>query len=215
MPDISEEKRLWRKGFSRVAGLDEAGRGPLAGPVVAAAVVINSKIKNQKSKQRSILLGRVKDSKKLSPKKREELYNLITKNPYIKWGIGVVSEKVIDKINIKNAAELAMEKAAKNLKRKPDYLIIDGNHIQNNRLKTKEHKLIMGADNKVFSCAAASIVAKVSRDRIMLKLHKKYPNFRFDLHKGYPTLLHKRMLVKYGPCDIHRQTFAPVKNMVK
>ncbi len=214
MPNLSEEKKLWRKGFKRVVCLDEAGRGPIAGPVTAAAVTIwPATLK--------IILKDIKDSKKLSQKKREKFYKLITKNPAIKWGIGVVSEKIIDKINIKNAAELAMEKALNNLKfkiksskSKIDYLIIDGNHIRNNKLKFIKHKLIVKADEKVFSCAAASIIAKVTRDRIMIRYHKKYPKYRFDLHKGYLTKLHLKMLKKHGPCRIHRKSFVPIKNRV-
>jgi ribonuclease HII len=199
-PTLKEEKKLWKKGLKIVAGLDEAGRGPLAGPVTAAAVVI---INN-----RNFVLDGVNDSKKLSAKKRERLYGLITKNKNIAWGIGIVSEKVIDKINIKNAAELAMEKAVAKLKNRPDFLIIDGNCVKNSKLKSYNLKLIVKADAKVFSVAAASILAKVTRDRIMMKYHKKYPKYRFDLHKGYPTKMHYRLLKKHGPCKIHRKSFS-------
>jgi len=224
MPNFKEEKKLWKRGYKRVAGLDEAGRGPLAGPVVASAVVITTaKIKNPAPKGRGSpskvgrqiskiknILSEIKDSKKLAAKKREEFYKILTKNPKIEWGIGVVSEKVIDKINIKNATELAMEKAVSKLKREPDFLIIDGKYLKNYKLKTINHKLIVRADEKVFSCAAASIIAKVTRDRIMMGYHKKYPEYRFNSHKGYGTQLHLRMLRKYGPCKIHRKSFAPV-----
>jgi len=207
--NFSEEKKLWQRGYKRVAGLDEAGRGPLAGPVAAAAVVIQNtryKILNTKLKE-------VNDSKKLSAKKREKLYKLITKNKNIEWAMGIVSEKVIDKINIKNAAELAMEKAVKNLNCKVDFLIIDGNRVKNSKLKSYNLKLVVGGDGKVFSCAAASILAKVTRDRIMLRYHKKYPQYRFDLHKGYGTKLHTKLLKKHGPCKIHRRSFAPIKTL--
>jgi ribonuclease HII len=217
---------LWGKGYKRVAGLDEAGRGPLAGPVVAAAVIIEDKKLNQAKLSRFKLDG-INDSKKLRPKKREKFYSILT-NPFrhlsaganwrmvdggwqIEWGIGRVSEKVIDKINIKNAAELAMERAVKKLKRQPDFLIIDGKYLKNHKLKTINHKLIIKADEKVFSCSAASIIAKVSRDRIMQRYHKKYPQYGFDKHKGYPTKYHIRMLTKYGPCKIHRKSFKPVR----
>jgi len=207
-PNFSEEKKLWKKGLKRVAGIDEAGRGPLAGPVTAAAVFL---IPNSK-----FLIHKLKDSKKLSPKKREEFYKILTKHPAIKWGIGRVSEKVIDKINIKNAAELAMEKALENLEKKmgkkANFLIIDGNQLKNHQLKTKNYKLIVKADEKVFSCAAASILAKVYRDRIMGKYHQKYPRYGFNEHKGYPTKLHFKRLKKYGPCKIHRKSFKPVKS---
>ena len=215
MPDLNEEKKLWRKGYKRVAGLDEAGRGALAGPVVAAAAIIkNSKLKAQNSKlqfKTKNLLKGIKDSKKLSPKLREEFYKILTKHPRIEWGMGRVSEKVIDKINIKNAAELAMWRALQKLKHRPDFLIIDGKYLKNYQLKTLNYKLIVKADEKVFSCAAASIIAKVTRDRIMEKFHKKYPKYRFALHKGYPTKLHLKLLRKYGPCKIYRKTFGPLK----
>jgi ribonuclease HII len=227
-PNLREEKKLWKKGFKKVACLDEAGRGPLAGPVIAAAVVIKpAELKIQISRSApcnysvikknlkfKILLREVKDSKKLTAKKREELYKILIKNPAIEWGIGVVSEKMIDKINIKNAAELAMEKAVYNLEKKSghsvDFLIIDGKYFKNPKLKTINYKLIVKADQKVFSCSAASIIAKVTRDRMMERYHKKYPKYGFKKHKGYPTKFHFRMLKKYGPCKIHRKTFWPV-----
>ena len=252
--NFREEKKLWKEGYKYVAGLDEAGRGPLAGPVVAAAVIVlnpKSKILNPKPRRRtSSLRGRqiqnskfkfskrvlnfghlnfdivlnlgfrvsnfkLRDSKKLSPKQREELYGILTRHPGIKWGIGRVSEKVIDKINIKNAAELAMWRALKNLekkiKKRTDFLIIDGNNIKNLQLTTYNLKLLIKADEKVFSCATASIIAKVTRDRIMRKYHKKYPQYGFDRHKGYGTKLHLKMLKKHGPCKIHRKSFKPVK----
>jgi ribonuclease HII len=209
-PNLAEEKKLWKKGFKKVACLDEAGRGPLAGPVVAAAAIFQqAKLKNKnKNLKLEILLREVKDSKQLSPKKREKLYNLLTKNSYIKWGIGKVSEKVIDKINIFQATKLAMQKAINNLKIKPDFLILDGNFKISSRISQKP---IIKADQKVFSCSAASIIAKVTRDRIMGKYHKKYPKYGFKKHKGYPTKFHFKMLKKYGPCRIHRKTFWPVK----
>ncbi len=203
-PTLKEEKKLWKLGYKKVAGLDEAGRGPLAGPVAAAAVVIlNTKYKILNTK-----LNGVNDSKKLSAKKREELYKLITKNPGIRWGIGIVSEKVIDKINILEATKLAMEKAVVRLESKPDFLILDGKMDINLAIRQKS---IIKADAKVFSCAAASILAKVARDRIMLRYSKKYPKYKFDIHKGYPTKMHRKLLKKHGPCKIHRKSFGPVK----
>jgi len=216
-PNLLEEKKLWQKGFKRVAGLDEAGRGPLAGPVLAAAVSIiaNCKLKaksvrSSSSRCDSIIADfkNLKDSKKLSPKKREEFYKILKKNPAIEWGIGKVSEKVIDKINILEATKLAMKKAVKNLERKPDFLILDGNFKIDSNIPQKP---IIKGDEKVFSCAAASIIAKVTRDRIMQSYHKKFPRYCFNKHKGYPTKLHLKMLRKYGPCKIHRMTFGPVR----
>jgi ribonuclease HII len=208
-PNLKEEKKLWKKGYKVVVGLDEAGRGPLAGPVVATAVYIIANCKLQIANSKNL-----KDSKKLTPQKREEFFKLIIKNPFIKWGIGKVSERIIDKINIKNAAELAMEKALKNLekkiKKKADFLIIDGNHINSKNLKARNHKLIVKGDEKVLSCAIASIIAKVTRDRIMEKYAKKFPEYGFEKHKGYLTKFHLKMLRKYGPCKIHRKSFLPV-----
>jgi len=209
-----------------IVGIDEVGRGPLAGPVIAAAVTIrqipNSKFQYSKHVSNFVLRAsnlRFRDSKKLSPKKREKFYRILTTHPEIEWGIGRVSEKMIDKINIKNAAELAMEKALQNLKSKIKipkfqiFLIIDGNNIKNLKLITYNLKLIVKGDEKVFSCAAASIIAKVTRDRIMERYHHRYPRYGFDKHKGYGTKFHFKMLKKYGPCKIHRKTFRPVKNL--
>jgi ribonuclease HII len=218
-PTFREEKKLWGKGIKRVVCLDEAGRGALCGPVVAAAVMLNSKFKIQNiTPHQNLVEGKIqnlRDSKKLTAKQREEWYKILTKNPQIKWGIGIVSKKIIDKINIKNAAELAMEKALKDLerkmKKKADFLIIDGNHINSKNLKARSYKLIVKADEKVFSCAVASIIAKVTRDKIMEKYAKKYSKYGFEIHKGYPTKFHLKMLKKYGPCKIHRKSFSPVK----
>ena len=237
-PNLREEKKLWRKGYKRVAGLDEAGRGPLAGPVVAAVVMIKMSKSNLKSKilnLKSNFKG-IKDSKKLTPKKREEFYKLIVKSPFWEWGVGRVSEKVIDKINILEATKLAMIKAVKNLEKKLqkqlqtnkkfisyifygrrnrtiiDFLILDGNFKIGLDIPQKS---IVKGDEKVFSCAAASILAKVYRDRIMERYDKKYPRYGFSKHKGYPTKYHLKMLKKYGPCEIHRKTFKPVKEMQK
>ncbi len=229
-PNLNEEKKLRRKGYRVVAGLDESGRGPLAGPVVAAAVCLRKNLKSGKEPFSAKLAENgslvIKDSKKLSPKKRETLYKLLIKNPNIKWGIGRVSEKVIDKVNILEATKLAMIKAIKKLKKTtthpprpptrlsaggplPDFLIIDGNFKLNLPIPQKS---IIKADEKVFSCAAASIIAKVYRDRIMRRYHKKYSQYGFDKHKGYPTKQHRKMLKKHGPCKIHRKTFKPVKS---
>jgi len=225
-PSLAPEKKLWRKGYKRVAGLDEAGRGPLAGPVVAAAVILNSKLKTQKSKlqlKTKNLLKEVKDSKKLMPKKREALYKFLIKDLNIEWGIGRVSEKVIDKINILEATKLAMVRAVKNLEKKysqADFLILDGNFTLPAEALAKagidksiSQKSIIKGDNKVFSVAAASILAKVYRDKIMERYDRKFPKYEFKKHKGYGTKFHFKMLKKYGPCKIHRKTFGPVKNL--
>lgn len=203
-PNFREEKKLWKKGYKGIAGLDEAGRGALAGPVVAAAVMIRP---IREIRGRFVKIREIKDSKKLTPKKREKLYRILINHPQIEWGIGRVSEKVIDKINILEATKLAMKGAVLKLKKKPDFLILDG--ISKIDLKIPQ-KLIKGADEKVFSCAMASIIAKVTRDKIMKRYHKKYPQYGFDKHKGYPTKYHFKMLKKFGPCKIHRKSFEPV-----
>ncbi len=214
-----------------MVGLDEAGRGPLAGPVVAGAVCVKLKVKSQKLK----VLESVNDSKKLSEKKREELYEILINHSAIIWGVGIISEKVIDKINILEATKLAMEKAVDDLNMKPqsgnnvrlprrrapqgapprndgrvaDFLLIDGNFKINSQIPQKS---IVKGDQKVFSIAAASIIAKVTRDRLMQKMHKKYPAYGFDQHKGYGTALHVANLKSFGSCKIHRKTFWPVSS---
>ena len=212
---LREEKKLWRKGLRVVACLDEVGRGPLAGPVVACAVV-SLKKKKMDSQFRQILKD-IKDSKKLTFKKREELYKLLTNHPQIEWATSRASEKVIDRINILEATKRAMEKAVRNLARKlkrkkVKFLIIDGNFEINLNIPQKS---IIKADEKVFSVMAASIIAKVSRDRMMFRYHKKYPCYKFASHKGYPTKLHRQLLEEHGFCKIHRRTFGPVKYLVK
>jgi len=198
-PNFSEEKKLWKRGFD-VVGLDEAGRGPLAGPVVAAAIFVT---KNCRIKLK------IKDSKKLSENQRNFFYGILTGHKQVQWGIGVVSEKVIDKINILEATKLAMVKALASLRANPNFLMIDGNFTIN--VKIPQVSIIRG-DQKVFSIAAASIIAKVTRDGIMRQMHKKYPQYGFHLHKGYGTKLHMETLQKFGPCNIHRKSFYPIRS---
>lgn len=194
-PSFQEEKKLKKKGYKKIAGVDEAGRGPLAGPVVACAVAVKRDL--------NIDFKRIKDSKQLTAKQREELYPVLINHPEIEWGIGCVSEKIIDKINILQATRLAMKKAVKKLN-KPSFLILDGNMTLDLKIPQKS---IVKADEKVFSCALASIIAKVYRDRIMRRRHKKYPVYGFWQHKGYPTTFHRRMIKKHGVCALHRQSF--------
>jgi ribonuclease HII len=200
--DLRTEKNLWKQGYKLIVGIDEVGRGPLAGPVVAAAVIIFAPKINQS------LFLLVNDSKKLTAKQREFAFNELQKENQIVFGIGKISEKIIDKINIFNATKRAMEKAVRSLAKKigktPDFLIIDGKHKINSEI---EQKPIIKADEKIFSCSAASIVAKVTRDRLMDRMHKKYPQYGFDKHKGYGTQQHYQMLKKHGACPIHRQSF--------
>jgi ribonuclease HII len=176
-PNLKEEKKLWKKGFKVVVGLDEAGRGPLAGPVVAAAV---SLIPHSKFK-----IPKIRDSKKLSPQKREELYRWITQSPFVEWGIGKVSEKVIDRINIFEATKLAMKKATFNLerklKRKADFLILEGNFKID--LSIPQKSIIKG-DEKVLSCAMASIIAKVTETKLWKNMQKNFQNMDSKNIKG-------------------------------
>lgn len=207
---IQEEKKLWKKGYRYVVGIDEAGRGPLAGPVVSGAVLILEKDFKEVKK-----IKFVKDSKKLSEKKREEVYLNLTNNPKIKWGIGIISEKIIDKINILEATKLSMIKAIEDLEKKNnlkvDFLIIDG------KMKIDfdaNQKSIIKGDDKVFSVSAASIIAKVTRDRLMIKYDKKYPKYNFKKHKGYGTKEHLDNIEKNGICEIHRKSFAPINQII-
>jgi ribonuclease HII len=196
-PDFNEEKRLWAKGFNFVAGVDEVGRGPLAGPVVAAAVLVD---KNAK-----IDLEGINDSKKLTENQREKFFEILTNNENIKWGVGIVPEKIIDKINILEATKLAMLVALKDLN--CNFLLVDGNA---KIYCATPQKTIVSGDSKVFSIAAASIIAKVTRDKIMQKYHKKYPDYNFKQNKGYGTKAHFVAIEKFGPCPIHRKSFYPI-----
>lgn len=187
------ENEKYQQGFKVVCGIDEAGRGPLAGPVYAAAVIL---------KKGQTIEG-VNDSKKLSEKKREALYNKII-DECLAYAIGVADEKEIDEINILQATFLAMKRAVDGLSIKPDCALVDGNQIP--PLDCSVTTVIKG-DSKSESIAAASILAKVARDRYMLKMAQKYPQYCFEKHKGYGTKLHYEMIEKYGICDIHRKSF--------
>lgn len=186
------EKELYLN-YDNVCGVDEAGRGPLAGPVCAAAVIL----------PKNFMIEGINDSKKLSEKKREQLFSTI-KEKAIDYSITFASEKEIDEINILNATFLAMKRAIAGLRVKPDFILIDGNKTPD--LDTPNKSLIKG-DSLSASIAAASILAKVSRDHLMLELSKEYPIYEFCKHKGYGTKLHRDLLKEYGPCEIHRKTF--------
>ncbi|MFN3301663.1 MAG: ribonuclease HII [Patescibacteria group bacterium] len=193
------EKKLWQKGFKYIAGVDEAGRGALAGPIVAGAVIFPKKIIKLKKELREI-----KDSKLLSPKKREELFKFITKN-CLSWAISKISEKVIDRIGISKANQLVSKKVIKKLKKQPDFILVDG-RINLDCLKIP-YQSIVKADKKIFSCSAASILAKVWRDNLMKRIDKKYPFYGFKRHKGYGTKYHYQQLNCYGPSPCHRRSF--------
>lgn len=187
------ENGLRKNGFRYIAGVDEAGRGPLAGPVYAAAVILPEDVE----------ITGIDDSKKLSPKKREALYDKIT-DIAVSYAIFSVDEKEIDEINILNATYKAMNGAVNQLSPKPDYVIIDGNSIKGMDI---EHETIVKGDAKSISIAAASILAKVARDRYMDEMGKVYPEYGFEKHKGYGTKAHNEAILKYGLCPIHRKTF--------
>ncbi|MCZ2845515.1 MAG: ribonuclease HII [Candidatus Bathyarchaeota archaeon] len=197
---------MQKKGYKIVGGTDEAGRGALAGPVSAAIVII-------KDASLKIFKG-VQESKKLTEKQRENFYRKIIKSPYLQWGTGRVFPRKIDKINILEATKLAMIRAVKNVERKMkkrlDLLILDGNFKINLNISQKS---IQGADEKVLSCACASIIAKVSRDRFMRVQDKLYSKYFFSRHKGYGTALHFKAIHRYGPCELHRKSFSPIKGL--
>lgn len=192
------EEECRKKGFRFIAGVDEAGRGPLAGPVYAAAVILPEDAR----------ISGINDSKKLSEKKREALFDVITQTA-IAYSVYSVDEKTIDEINILNATFQAMNGAVQNLSVRPDFVLIDGNRIQGMEIP---HETIVKGDAKSMSIAAASILAKVSRDRYITEISEKYPEYGFAKHKGYGTKAHMEAILQYGPCPIHRKTF--LKNLL-
>jgi len=191
------ERMYYGQGYQRIAGVDEVGRGPLAGPVVAAAVVLPKDGIGEK----------LFDSKKIPPKKREELYGIIHSKA-LGIGIGTIGQEEIDLLNIFQATLKAMALAVKNLPISPDFLLIDG--PQGLRLSIPQ-KPIRKGDQLCNSIAAASIIAKVTRDRMMLECHQKYPQYNFAKHKGYGTKEHRMAIEKFGVCELHRKTFRGVK----
>lgn len=193
LPDLSFEQDAYRQGFTRIAGIDEAGRGCLAGPVVAAAVIFHA----------GYLIKGVNDSKKLSPAGRERFYEIIKENA-LGIGVGVVDNKEIDKINIYNATIRAMKMAVEDLALHPDYLLIDAVPVKD--LPIAQLPIIKG-DTLSFTIASASIVAKVTRDRLMAGYHTSFPDYNFSAHKGYGTKEHIERLRQVGPCAIHRSSF--------
>jgi ribonuclease HII len=195
---LESEKHLRARGFSLIAGVDEAGRGPLAGPVVAAAVVLPPGFHHDV----------LRDSKKLSAKQRERLYGEITGHSEIAWSMSVVGNDEIDRINILRATHAAMQRACEALPQRPDHVLIDGLPVKG--FPVAQTALVKG-DALSFSIAAASIVAKVTRDRLMLDFDREYPAYGFAQHKGYGTALHLERLRQHGPCPIHRRTFFPVQ----
>ena len=193
VPTLELEEMYWEKGFEHVAGVDEAGRGPLAGPVVAGAVIL----------PKGVYIDGVNDSKKLSARQREALYHRIFEVA-LSVGVGIVSHEVIDRINIYQASILAMRKAIGKLTFPPSIVLADGNSFKHEVLRFQN---VIGGDAKSMTIAAASIVAKVTRDSLMREYHVQFPEYGFDRHKGYGTRLHVAALHLHGPCPIHRRTF--------
>jgi len=199
----SRERQLIKKGFKYIVGTDEAGRGPLAGPVVAAACYVPP----------DIVIERVGDSKGLTEEQREECFEQLTNNPRILYGVSIQDHHVIDRINILAASLLAMvESVSKIDKKMVSYVLVDGNRDPPFPTDVPFETVVKG-DSKCYCIAAASIIAKVTRDHIMVSLDKKYPKYLLAQHKGYPTASHRALVLKYGPSPIHRITFAPIRNM--
>ena len=190
---LKYENQAYDNGYEAVCGVDEAGRGPLAGPVFAAAVIL----------PKGFIVEGANDSKKLSEKKREALFEKI-KEEAVSYSIAMVDEGTIDEVNILNATFMAMNDAINNLSQKPDFVMIDGNKIPPLDI---DAECIVKGDAKSMSIACASILAKVSRDRLLYKYAEEYPMYGFDKHKGYGTKVHREAILKYGPCPYHRKSF--------
>ena len=197
---LNYEKELYKQGYKLIGGVDEAGRGPLVGPVVASCVILPM----------NYSCPGLNDSKQLTEKKRDKLYDIILRDA-ISVGIGVVDAKTIDEINILEASRLAMKLAIDNMDIKPDYVLSDAMKLTNIDIPYKD---IIHGDALSLSIAAGSVIAKVTRDRMMYELDKKYPEYGFAKHKGYPTKLHMENLKKYGVLDIYRFTYKPVSDLI-
>lgn len=197
------EERAYRQGWKIIAGVDEAGRGPLAGPVVAAAVVLPKKFSHET----------LNDSKQLTAAHRDELFDFLTTHPGIRYGVGIGSVELIDKINILQATHWAMLEALSKLNPQPDHVLVDGLRVPS--IKIPQNAIVKG-DARSWSIAAASVIAKVTRDRLMTEMHAQYPQYNLARHKGYATAAHLELLHKHGACPIHRKSFAPIrKEMVQ
>ncbi len=194
------ERNARERGFRVIAGLDEVGRGPLAGPVVAAACILPE----------GALIEGIDDSKKLLPSARSLIYQKILSHPHIEYGIGIIEAKEIDRINILQASLLAMTIAISRLQQQPDFLLIDGNKRPQTPIPGEA---IVKGDSLSQSIAAAAIIAKEMRDKLMLAYHEQWPQYQFASHKGYATEEHLLAIQEYGPCPIHRMSFEPLKSL--
>jgi ribonuclease HII len=195
--DLTRERALRARGISLVAGVDEAGRGPLAGPVIAAAVILPP----------DFALDGLNDSKKLTAKKRESFHATLTTRTEIHWAVGAASVEEIDTLNILRATHLAMARAVEALPTKPDHALVDGLPV---RGLPVDHTALVSGDALSVTIAAASIIAKVTRDRLMVELDAQYPQYGFARHKGYGVREHLAALRHHGPCPVHRRSFQPV-----
>ena len=197
------EKKAYKNGAEIIAGIDEAGRGPLAGPVVAAAAILPRTFRRHKT---------LTDSKQLTEQQREDIYAELTTLPEFYWAVGVSDVEVIDHYNILRATWRAMQIALDNLYIHPDHVLVDGLRVP---LMDVTQTAIVKGDAKSYSIAAASIIAKVTRDRMMLKLHEQFPQYNFAQHKGYGTPEHLAALARFGPSPVHRKSFAPVRQAIE
>ena len=203
------ERQAWGRGFVRLAGVDEAGRGPLAGPVVAAAVVFDKQFLEAEQYGR---LKSVNDSKRVTPRERETLFSALTETCPCVFGLGIADVAEIDALNILRATHLAMVRAIKAVSPSPDFVLVDGLPVPG--LPFPSLSIIQG-DGRSLSIAAASILAKVTRDRMMIQLDQQYPQYGFIKHKGYGTKVHMKALLDFGPCPAHRRSFRPVQEMLR
>lgn len=199
------ERDLWSRKFSFVAGVDEAGRGPLAGPVVAAAVILPATWANDGFDER---LADLNDSKQLTEAQRENFFQIITAHPDLRYTIAIVDAATIDRINILQATHRAMNEALAQLNPPPQHVLVDGRPVKS---MTLPQTAVVKGDSKSYSIAAASVLAKVTRDRMMLAFDAQFPGYGFAIHKGYGVPQHLAAIEKLGPCPIHRMSFAPLK----
>ena len=200
------EQELWLRKFTLVAGVDEAGRGPLAGPVVAAAVILPSTWANSGLDARLVDLN---DSKQLTETQRENFFQILTTHPDLLYSIAIVDAATIDRINILQATHCAMKEALAQLQPQPQQVLVDGRPVKS---MTLPQTALVKGDSRSYSIAAASVLAKVTRDRMMLEYEAKFPGYGFAVHKGYGVPQHLAAIEKLGPCPIHRMSFAPLKS---
>ena len=199
------ERELWSRGIAQVAGVDEAGRGPLAGPVVAAAVILPHVWQHSGFDER---LRDLNDSKQLTEAQRENFFSILTAHPEVRFAIAIVDAATIDRINILQATHRAMNEALAKLEPQPEHVLVDGKPVKTMKLP---NTAIVKGDAKSYSIAAASVLAKVTRDRMMLEFHAQFPDYGFAEHKGYGTPQHLAAIAEHGACPIHRRSFAPLR----